>query len=90
LISTAVTCSPLKVANADLNTTDRFYKTSVNVSCQTGYQIAEDEYWIVIQCQADKMWSTQPTGCTGTEVEGCFFCFGAAHVTYITHPDNCE
>jgi hypothetical protein len=66
LPSAAVSCSSLNVANADLNTTSRSYRTCVNVSCQNGYQFADDEYWLVTECQADKTWSTQPADCTGT------------------------
>ena len=62
---TAVNCSSLSVANADLNTTDRIYQTYVNVSCQTGYQFTDNQYWMTTQCQADKTWSTLPTDCTG-------------------------
>ncbi len=65
LCSTAVSCASLNVAYADLNTTARFYQTYVNVSCRSGYQFADDEYWIVAECQADKTWSTQPTDCAG-------------------------
>ena len=65
LCFTEVSCSSLSVANAYLNTTASIYRTYVKVSCQTGYQFAEDEFWMVTQCQGDKTWSTQPADCTG-------------------------
>ena len=90
LISTAVSCSSLKVANADVNTTDRIYQTTVNVTCQTGYQFADDEYWVVTRCQADKTWSTQPTGCAGTKFKRSFLSvWGCIQDIYYPYCCNC-
>jgi Sushi repeat (SCR repeat) len=61
----AVNCSSLNVTNASVNTTAVVYSTYVNISCQAGYQIGNNQYWIVIQCQASKTWSTQSVNCTG-------------------------
>jgi Sushi repeat (SCR repeat) len=60
LINTGVQCPAISVANSNLNTTDVFYATFVNVSCQPGFRGFNGVNWIVTYCQDNKTWSTPP------------------------------
>lgn len=59
-----VSCDRKTIVNARLNTTDAYYQTYVNISCDYGFEMNADQYWVVTQCQADKTWSVPPTNCT--------------------------
>ena len=63
--TSAVNCLPLNSDNAHLSTDAVVYNTVVNITCQLGYQILENQYWVIAVCQADKSWSAFVTDCTG-------------------------
>lgn len=61
----AVNCTSLSGANAVLSTKSTSYKTQVNVTCLSGYQLSNNIYSTVVYCQANKTWSSASTNCTG-------------------------
>ena len=61
----AISCPALNVSSAVVDTTDRTYQTSVNVSCISGYQMNNSQYGMVVKCQVNKAWFPQPVDCKG-------------------------
>jgi len=60
-----ISCPPLQVDYASLSTNIAVYQTEVNVSCALGHQLADNQYWNITRCRADKSWSPQLANCVG-------------------------
>lgn len=78
-----VRCPALNITNSIANTTDVTYRTTTNVTCISGYQMNDDQFWIVTQCQADKTWSPRLFNCTG--YHSTILC---AAESYLNYTDN--
>jgi hypothetical protein len=58
-----VSCLPLNVTNAYWNSTATSYESVVNVTCHQGFEISTDQYWVVVECQANQAWSIESLKC---------------------------
>ena len=61
----AINCSSLHVDNADLNTSAVVLDSVVNVTCRPGFELDDNNVWVVVQCRADSTWTPTPPNCIG-------------------------